>query len=838
MSVTLIAYPTADYTTDLQAWNAFNDRADADGATIREDACYECLFSTFATLYDQPELAYVLDTMGEIDIALTFSVEDIADITKRRGSFSKTITLPNTPTNRACFGHAYNIQSFVGGFQPNKKIRAAMWEDGVQVFSGVLQLISMSKIRGDVTYEVGLFSDDVSLFKSIEGNLLATTVGVSGMNHTLTSAHVSATWTASGASGYVYGLVDSYGYTDVVTQGWFAVPFYKMTPSIYVKKMVDLIFAQAGYRYTSEFFNSERFGKLVIPYAAGEAILNLSGSTIFVASTGTISASGNINYTMQFQDETGSYYDRPGYWVPSSSTFVAPSFPTRWNITVNFGVTVAAPRPVANMSIRNLTNSTDNQVITGINIFSNNSVTFPNVTIPANTTANIGIVFTTPFSGGAGTILSGATVLWECLENPQTLHTVDMRTALPADVKQSDLLQDLQKMFNLYFMPDPADPKNLIVEPWVDFYSSGVVDWSQKSDENAEQSITNGDPNQYKIIVFKYKDAGDYLSKLDKSNYPLAKEGYGGRIFTTDNFYGKGENVVELACSTIIPANFTTDKVVGRVWDLDGSALSGTIKTLQSGYRIAQYNLIEAPTTWAYQYGVSGSVALAESLLSLPFVSHLNNPYAADFDLAFGIPKQLYYAVNVAANSDPYAYTNNNLFNIYWWNFIQETVSREAMQLELSIMLNAVDISQLDFRTPIYYGGVRWRLLEIRDYEIGQQKPCRVTLRRILNLTEFVPKQIYYFPYDGPVPATDSDYPNEVPPIPTIKELPAVAGPPGETGATGATGAVGPAGEGFTPGDAAGDIKYWDGADWVNLAIGTEGQVLEVVSGLPAWADK
>jgi hypothetical protein len=790
------------------------------------------------------EVPYVLDTMGEIDIALTFSVEDIADITKRRGSFSKTITLPNTTTNRDCFGHAYNIQSFVGGFQPNKKIRAAMWEDGVQVFSGVLQLISMSKIRNEVTYEVGLFSDDVSLFKSIEGNLLATTAGVTGMNHTLTSAHVSATWTASGASGYVYGLVDSYGYTDVVTQGWFAVPFYKMTPSIYVKKMVDLIFAQAGYRYTSEFFNSERFGKLVIPYAAGEAIFNLSGSAIFVASTGTVSGTFGQNLTMRFQDETGTYYDRPGYWNPSSSVFDAPEVPTRWNITVNYQLEaqfLTAAYGFANMSIRNLTTSGDIAVIQNIAINYQSglsgplSTTFANVTIPANTIANIGFVFTTP---QGGTILQGATVLWECLENPQTLNMVDMRTALPADVKQSDLLQDLQKMFNLYFMPDPADPKNLIVEPWVDFYSSGVVDWSQKSDENAEQNITNGDPNQYKTIVFKYKDAGDYLSKLDKSNYPLAKEGYGGRIFTTDNFYGKGENIVELACSTLIPANFTTDKVVGRAWDLDGSALSGTIKTLQSGYRIAQYNLIEAPTTWAYQYGVSGSVALAESLLSLPFVSHLDNPYDANFDLAFGIPKQLYYAVNVAANSDPYLYTNNNLFNIYWWNFIQETVSREAMQLELSVMLNAVDISQLDFRTPIYYGGVRWRLLEVRDYEIGQQKPCRVTLRRILNLTEFVPKEIYYFPYDGPVPATDSDYPNEVPPIPSVKELPAVAGPPGETGATGAQGDPGPAGAGFTPGDAAGDIKYWDGADWVNLGIGTEGQVLEVVSGLPAWADK
>jgi hypothetical protein len=781
--------------------------------------------------------------MGEIDIALTFSVEDIADITKRRGSFSKTITLPNTPTNRACFGYAYNIQSFVGGFQPNKRIRAAMWEDGVQVFSGVLQLISMSKTRGEVTYEVGLFSEDVSLFKAIEGNLLATTAGVSGMNHALTSAHVSATWTASGASGYVYGLVDNYGYTDVVTQGWFAVPFYKMTPSIYVKKMVDLIFEQAGYRYTSNFFNSERFGKLVIPYAAGELLVNLSGSTIFVASTGSVSGALNQNINLLFPDESGIYYDRPGYWVPSSSTFVAPSVPTRWRVSVEFKVETVSPTvPTvkANMSIRNLTNSTDNALITGITVRNNvpMTVVFPDVTIPENSTANVGFVFTGPALGGAGTIVSGATVLWECLDNPTSFGTIDMRTALPADVKQSDLLQDLQKMFNLYFMPDPADPKNLIVEPWKDFYTSGVVDWSQKSDENAEQNITNGDPNQYKTIVFKYKDAGDYLSKLDKSNYPLAKEGYGGRIFTTDNFYGKGENVIELACSTLIPANFTTDKVIGRTWDLDGSALSGTVKTLQNGYRIAQYNLIQPPTTWAYQYGVSGSVALAESLADLPFISHLDNPYSADFDLAFGIPKQLYYAVNVLGVSDPYQYTNNNLFNIYWWNFIQETVSRESMQLELSMMLNAADLSQLDFRTPIYYGGVRWRLLEVRDYEIGKMKPCRVTLRRILNLTEFIPKQIGYLPYDGPVPATDSDYPNEVPPIPTVKELPAVAGPPGETGATGATGPVGPTGAGFTPGDAAGDLKYWDGADWVNLGIGTEGQVLEVVSGLPAWADK
>jgi len=749
MSVTLIAYPTADYTTDLQAWNAFNDRADADGATSREDACYGCLFSTFATLYDQPELAYVLDTMGGTDIAVTYSIGDIEDVTKQRGSFSKTITLPNTPTNRACFAYAYNIQSFVGGFQPNKRIRAAMWEDGVQVFSGVLQLLSMSKTKETVTYEVGLFTDNVSLFKAIEGNMLVNTAGVTGMNHTPTSGHVSGTWTASGAasSGYVYGVIDAAGFTDILNQGggWFQAPWWRLGPSIYVKKMVDLIFAEAGYRYSSTFFNSTFFEKLVMPYAAGTMPTNLSGSNIFAASTGSITYLVNDDGTIDFQnDSTGPYYDRPGYWSTANSRFNAPVAPSRWNVEIGFVVssTVANSLYTYSASIRDLSSSGD---IVNIGPSVNGltgkryTIRFDNITAPANAAINIGFRVNSLTTNNFYTIPSGATVQWTCLENPSNIGVLDMRTALPADVKQSDLLQDLQKMFNLQFMPDPQDPKLLYIEPWKDFYASGVVDWSQKSDENQEQVLTNGDPNAYTNIVFKYKDMGDYLSKTYKQSYPLAREGYGGRIFNTSNFYGKGDKMVETLCGTLIPASFSTDKIVGRTWDIDGGLASGSVKPLQTGYRLAQYNLIEGQTEWAYQYGVSGNVALSVGILKMPFVSHIDNPYAPTVDLAFGQPRLVYYnAVNASGNT--FVYTNNNLYNTYWLNYINETVSQEALQLELTMLLSSVDIYQLDFRKPIYYGGIRWRLIEIRDYLVGQMKPCRVTLRRILNLTEFVAK--------------------------------------------------------------------------------------------------
>ena len=638
----------------------------------------------------------------------------------------------------------------------------------MQVFSGVLQLLSMAKTRGKVTYEVGLFTDDVGLYQAIEGNLLVNTAGVTGMNHTPTSGHVSGTWTASGAasSGYVYGVIDAAGFTDILNQGggWFQAPWWRLGPSIYVKKMVDLIFAEAGYRYSSNFFNSATFGKLVLPYAAGTMPLNLSGSNVFAQATGTLTGTNTDTFINFSKDNVSPFYDNAGYWVASSSTFVAPALPSVWNVKID--ATVSGQSAPSNRVFYQIAVSGSiNGVYQIAEAYASNnvkqSVVFENLYL--ETLEQVKFYFVgSGFNVTNWSLASGATVQWTCPENPTSIGALDMRTALPADVKQGDLLQDLQKMFNLHIMADAQDPKLLYIEPWVDFYASGAVDWSQKSDENAEQILTNGDPNAYTNMIFKYKDMGDYLSKDYKQRYPLAREGYGGKLFPTQNFYGKGDKVVETACGTLIPASFSTDKIVGRTWDIDGTLTSGTVKSLQTGYRLAQYNLIEGQTEWAYQYGVSGNVALSVGILRMPFISHIDNPYAPTFDLAFEIPRLVYYSA-VNASGSTINYTNNNLFNKYWKNYVNETVSKEALQLELTMMLSSVDIYQLDFRKPIYYGGIRWRLLEIRDYLVGQMKPCRVTLRRILNLAEFAPVTnvpIYSNPeflYNGPITSDPAD---------------------------------------------------------------------------------
>lgn len=37
------------------------------------------------------------------------------------------------------------------------------------------------------------------------------------------------------------------------------------------------------------------------------------------------------------------------------------------------------------------------------------------------------------------------------------------------------------------------------------------------------------------------------------------------------------------------------------------------------------------------------------------------------------------------------------------------------------------------------------------------------------------------------------------------------------------------------PAPSTGDLQYWNGSAWVSLGIGSEGDILTVVSGVPAW---
>ena len=709
---------------------------------------------------DAPSTGFDLDVSGETDIAVTFSVQDLADVTKRKGAFSKTIALPSTRGNDAAFRHAYNVQSFVGGFTPNKQVKCAVWSDGVQVFAGTMQLLSMSVSKGQATYEVAIYGEEVALFSNMADVKLVDTVGVTGMNHTFSVSLVTGSWndTFSDGSGYVYGIIDAAGhfhcydvsnplgplaplFSSVTPIFDRLIPIELMRPNIWVKKMVDLIFAQHGYRYQSAFFDTAEFERMVIPYA-GDAFAYVSASDKCYVGSELVTWDAAEEKTIIF-DETGDPFFNGGDGKVNTTTGLYTSSSQYIGIyRLRFEGLFAGGADPTTFIISakdNAGNVLKDQYGNNIQITETIGTTERLLSLDATIVfLAAGTLKITIDCDTAGSTMDAGTLQINLLERFSVVgQSIDMRTALPADTLQIDLLADLQKMFNLYFYQSPQDPSLIYIEPWTTFYSSGSVDWSQKSDENAEMTMICGDPELRKRFTFAYRDGGEALSKQYRNTW---QTGYGSRQYDTDNFYGRGEQVIETKAATVIPAQYRTNIVMGRTWDVEAD---GSIRTMKTGYRLAQYNYVKmqpSPSgsveTWLWIDGFKTTVSSWVSGDTLPYIGHVDNPYNPSQDLAFGMPRQLYFALpDGQAGFTPY--TNNNLFNTYWRNYIEEIASKEAMQVEATFLLTVTDIATLDFRIPIYWHGIKWRLLEIKDYRIGQNVMCRVTLRRILNLAEF-----------------------------------------------------------------------------------------------------
>jgi hypothetical protein len=709
---------------------------------------------------DAPTTGFDLDVSVDTDIAVTFSVQDLADVTKRKGAFSKTIALPSTKGNDAAFRHAYNVQSFVGGFTPNKQVKCAVWSDGVQVFAGTMQLLSMTVIKNQATYEVAIYGEEVALFSNMADVKLVDTVGVTGMNHTFSVSLVTGTWddSYSDASGYVYGIIDAAGhfhcydvsnplgplaplFSSVTPIFDRLIPIELMRPNIWVKKMVDLIFAQHGYRYQSNFFDTSEFERMVIPYA-GDAFAYVSASDKCYVGSELVTWDAAEEKTIIF-DETGDPFFNSGDGKVNTTTGLYTSSSQYVGIyRLRFEGLFAGGADPTTFIISakdNAGNVLKDQYGNNIQLTETIGTTERFLSLDATIVfLAAGTLKITIDCDTGGSTMDAGTLQVNLLERFSVVgQSIDMRTALPADTLQIDLLADLQKMFNLYFYQSPQDPSLIYIEPWTTFYSSGVVDWSQKSDENAEMTMVCGDPELRKRFTFAYRDGGEALSKQYRNTW---QTGYGSRQYDTDNFYGRGEQVIETKAATVIPAQYRTNIVMGRTWDVEAD---GSIRTMKTGYRLAQYNYVKmqpSPSgsveTWLWIDGFKTTVSSWVSGDTLPYIGHVDNPYNPSQDLAFGMPRQLYFALpDGQAGFTPY--TNNNLFNVYWKNYIEEIASKEAMQVEATFLLTVSDIATLDFRIPIYWHGIKWRLLEIKDYRIGQNVMCRVTLRRILNLAEF-----------------------------------------------------------------------------------------------------
>ena len=209
-----------------------------------------------------------LDIFSDEDYILSNNVTGLFDIGVLPSDFTRQITLPGTKVNDAFFQHCYDISidsPFI--FATNQKVPAYFEFDSIYLSDGYLQLNKVNVLANKFidSYEVTIFGSLSSFGRDINRLYLTDLTTLDKYNHTSSLANITASWSGSlfngdivypmadYGSGYQYtsGQFELFGIDD--SEGALTVQNYK--PAIRIKAVWDAIFEQAGYTYTSTFWN-------------------------------------------------------------------------------------------------------------------------------------------------------------------------------------------------------------------------------------------------------------------------------------------------------------------------------------------------------------------------------------------------------------------------------------------------------------------------------------------------------------------------------------------------------------------------------------------------------
>jgi hypothetical protein len=218
-----------------------------------------------------------LDVKDGTAFPLNFSIGDIRDISKRTGSFSKTITLVGNSNNNTLLNHYYDINIQAGTFNINTITNCDVLQNGIPVMiNATLQLINIKKTQVTgayeqmVEYEV-LIKENRGTFFSDISNKYLTDLDFSDLDHYVDANVVIGSFNNTVANGYKY--VMPFNIDNTYQFNWFK-------PAIYAELYFDRIFATSGYSYTWDGLADANFDKLLIPYNGDQNIVDWTDAKV------------------------------------------------------------------------------------------------------------------------------------------------------------------------------------------------------------------------------------------------------------------------------------------------------------------------------------------------------------------------------------------------------------------------------------------------------------------------------------------------------------------------------------------------------------------------------
>ena len=754
-----------------------------------------------------------------ISTVLTFSIKDIQQPDKVKSSFSKTIKLPGSKAINDKLNFIFEVNSD-STFNPNLKLDAVYYQNDIAVFSGFIQLKDIhKKDYNQVEYSVVLFGETANIFREL-GNKFLNDSGMnwSELDHDYTRAIQENSWDTSyilnGAvtsfqygNGFTYPMINFGNDTNINVYN-----VNEMFPAVYAKEYIDRMFADAGYTYTSTFFNSSLFRHLIIPFNGKEfkpTQTDLSPRRV-QANTPLFLSSGSNNYTLDssaypvptFVEDTlrlsNEVVDANNQYNPTTGVLTVGAtgfYRITFDATLQMDTTPEAGSAAAGDLVRNGDAAFVNNFGIYVNgVFANavNSYTTANNLSPAVTyqTANpttypdsnfIDPTLTdrnynppnkyqlnTDIQLNAGDLVTiKVQSLWQfrsiatnggsylplsdlkpyyddnstalpyppftkdeydadfkitiltanlslnVLDSPYLEgDTVDMGTAIPDKVKQRDFLTSIIKMFNLYMIPDEDNPKNIIIEPREDFYTTDVIDWSDKLDYSQEHTLTPTAVTNKQKYTYTYKQDADYYNKKYEASW---LDIYGSRNVYLENDFNKSEHKTEVIFSpTPMVGQLANNRVISTIIDVDNTLQQ---KTIKSNIRILYYSgLKDSSNNWIHEAN-AGDVYRGE----YPYAGHFNDPFNPTIDINFGLPREIYYDNTYGSIT----VTNANLYETYHRKELEQLTDKDSKIFKGYFLLNPVDIANLSFRPSYFFDNEYWTLHKVMySSSIYQPSKC------------------------------------------------------------------------------------------------------------------
>ena len=717
-----------------------------------------------------------LDVKEGTSFPLNFSVGDIRDISKRTGSFSKTITLIGNNNNNTLLNHYYDVNIQAGTFNINTLTSCDVIQDGIPVMTNAtLQLtnIKKSQVTGAyeqmVEYEVLVKEDRGTFFTDISNKYL-TDLDFSDLDHYVDATEVINSFDNTLANGFKY--VMPFNIDNQYQLNWFK-------PAIYAQTYFDRIFATSGYSYTWDGLADANFDKLLIPYNGDQNIVDWNDAKVVAENSGwshtwaTPQVTNNsvaqmttpVRYPIttawtETLDSTNLFNTTNGQYTTPQWTGVGAGQSYTWEMTVSYTLSLDASTSCFSLGpiiLPQIPHSNSFRLALNVSIGGNQNTDcigqyiyadYDDTALPAGTTSlgSFTEVFTlTATSDGAGGIdyndiqIAQARIL---LGAGQYRMWEDEFSTIPFTAPE--IILDITSI-NLTIRPSDNIPLN-----------SGVTTMNTFVPEKIKQSdyiksifmmynlYATADPNNENNLILlhrdEYYDSGKavdwtnllmkdkeqsiiFIPELNNKKLRLsykADTDSPNTVYTdvTKEIYGQVEVTFENEYVKGIDVKeliFSPTPVQPTIFGAFLPLLNGAAP--KTNIRI----LFDNGQVTANDVDIlSGYDGVTSTGGVYPYLSHFggDDPFNPTFDINFAECQYYYY--QVAQN------TNNNLYNSYWRRTVAQINGGKL--LTAYFLLNEVDIQHMELNDKIRIDNSWWSINKIIDYNANDLVPTKVEL--------------------------------------------------------------------------------------------------------------